>query len=60
MFGKFLLTMLLLLMSSSVAIAADADPVSSYFLVGNMCLLMAAALVFIMHLGFATLEAGLT
>lgn len=30
------------------------------FLVGNLWLLVATALVFIMHLGFATLEAGLT
>ncbi len=43
------------------AVAQDAEtamPVS--FIVGNLWLLMAAALVFIMHLGFATLEAGLT
>jgi Amt family ammonium transporter len=30
------------------------------FIVGNLWLLVATALVFIMHLGFATLEAGLT
>jgi len=30
------------------------------FFVGNLWLLIAAALVFLMHLGFATLEAGLT
>jgi len=30
------------------------------FIVGNLWLLVAAAMVFMMHLGFATLEAGLT
>ena len=39
-------------------VAEPAESVS--FVVGNLWLLVAAALVFIMHLGFATLEAGLT
>ncbi len=33
---------------------------SSFFTVSNLWLLLAAALVFTMHLGFATLESGLT
>jgi len=33
---------------------------SAFFTVSNLWLLISAALVFIMHLGFATLEAGLT
>ena len=33
---------------------------NAFFTVSNLWLLIAAALVFIMHLGFATLEAGLT
>lgn len=33
---------------------------ASFFTISNLWLLIAAALVFIMHLGFATLEAGLT
>jgi Amt family ammonium transporter len=33
---------------------------SSFFTVSNLWLLIAAGLVFIMHLGFATLESGLT
>ena len=43
------------------AAAQDAGAsMSVQFLVGNLWLLVATALVFIMHLGFATLEAGLT
>ena len=30
------------------------------FMIDNLWILMAAALVFVMHLGFATLESGLT
>jgi Amt family ammonium transporter len=37
---------------------ASAD--ASYFTVSNLWILIAAGLVFVMHLGFATLEAGLT
>ena len=63
MIGKYVVQLILLLMmilSSSTAIAANAEPVSTKFLVGNMWLLIAAGLVFVMHLGFAMLEAGLT
>ena len=42
----------------ATAQATETLPVS--FLLGNLWLLVATALVFIMHLGFATLEAGLT
>lgn len=42
------------------AMAQDGASVSIELMVGNLWVLMAAALVFIMHLGFATLEAGLT
>ena len=35
------------------------DPSFAYFAVSNLWILLAAALVFIMHLGFATLETGL-
>ncbi|MEM0965444.1 MAG: ammonium transporter [Verrucomicrobiota bacterium] len=33
---------------------------TSFFTISNLWLLLAAALVFVMHLGFATLESGLT
>lgn len=36
------------------------SPGASFFTVSNLWLLIAAALVFTMHLGFATLESGLT
>ena len=38
----------------------EAVNTNAFFTVSNLWLLIAAALVFIMHLGFATLEAGLT
>jgi Amt family ammonium transporter len=61
--GKSLAVSLLLLVGLSVisttAYGAD-EPVSVEFIVGNLWILMATALVFIMHLGFAMLEAGLT
>ncbi len=38
----------------------QATPGYSLFVVNNVWMMIAAALVFIMHLGFATLEAGLT
>ena len=41
--------------------ASEADAVSTLnFVTGNLWLLIATAMVFMMHLGFATLEAGLT
>ena len=43
------------------ALAEDAPPVSpEMFTVNNLWMMIAAALVFIMHLGFATVESGLT
>ena len=49
-------------MMSSLAIAQEttAPPLTIEFSVGNLWILISAALVFIMHLGFATLEAGLS
>ena len=52
----------------SVVWAAEAESYASFidsgqaalFTVNNLWILIAAALVFVMHLGFATLEAGLT
>ncbi len=40
--------------------AADEGPSVELFTVNNVWMMLAAALVFIMHLGFATLETGLT
>ena len=34
-------------------------PAFDFFTISNLWILLAAALVFIMHLGFATLESGL-
>lgn len=48
---------LYLLLFPQYALAADT---SLTFSLGNLWLLIAAALVFMMHLGFATLEAGLS
>ena len=46
------------LMQSATAQAAETSmPIE--FIVGNLWLLVATAMVFLMHLGFATLEAGL-
>jgi Amt family ammonium transporter len=51
----------LALLFSLPAHAAEAgDATSVDFIVGNLWLLIATAMVFMMHLGFATLEAGLT
>ena len=36
------------------------EPVQDLFTVNNLWMMIATILVFIMHLGFATLEAGLT
>ena len=47
------------LASPAQAQAADGGP-SVDFIVGNLWLLVATAMVFVMHLGFASLEAGLT
>lgn len=60
-YGGGSLTALTMLMLSLPAMASEggADP-SINFITGNLWLLVATAMVFLMHLGFATLEAGLT
>jgi Amt family ammonium transporter len=45
---------------ASGAFAQDEGPSVELFTVNNLWMMIAAALVFTMHLGFATLEAGLT
>jgi len=40
--------------------AAELNEVTADFLVHNLWIMIAGMLVFIMHLGFATLESGLT
>lgn len=55
------LGMAMALSSTMLATTAFADEVSpEMFTVNNLWLMIAAGLVFIMHLGFATLESGLT
>jgi Amt family ammonium transporter len=49
-----------LLFSLPAYAAEPSDGTSVDFIVGNLWLLIATAMVFMMHLGFATLEAGLT
>ena len=57
---KLLMLILLLLIPMGGTLFAD-DPISAeMFTVNNTWMLVATFLVFIMHLGFATLEAGLT
>ena len=52
---------LFLILAPAVALAQDAEPVSQeLFTANNTWMLVATFLVFIMHLGFATLESGLT
>ncbi len=53
------LTCALLLAGARHAAAADGVSAET-FMVNNLWMMIAAALVFIMHLGFATLESGLT
>ena len=53
------LAALLALVTTGVARADDAVSVET-FTVNNLWMMIAAALVFIMHLGFATVETGLT
>ncbi len=43
-----------------LALAAKHGATFDYFTISNLWVLIAAALVFLMHLGFATLESGLT
>jgi Amt family ammonium transporter len=46
--------------AAEVAAATPAGPSAEMFTVNNLWMMIATALVFIMHLGFATLETGLT
>jgi len=46
--------------TEAVEQAASAVEVTDFFTISNLWVLIAAALVFIMHLGFATVESGLT
>jgi ammonia channel protein AmtB len=47
-----------LLATPSIALADDVDP--GVFTANNVWMMVCTALVFMMHLGFATLETGLT
>ena len=58
-----ILVVTVIVFSSGIVSAAESAPAKvsmEMFTINNMWMLIAAALVFIMHLGFATLEAGLT
>ncbi len=46
--------------AAEVPAAPEGAAITAEFMVNNLWMMMAAALVFIMHLGFATLESGLT
>ena len=46
--------------AGSVAFADDPTALSATFTANNIWMMLSAALVFIMHLGFATVESGLT
>jgi Amt family ammonium transporter len=48
------------LLAQEAAAAAPAGPSVELFTINNLWMMIATALVFIMHLGFATLETGLT
>ncbi len=56
---RSLLLVFCLLFAAGTALSAD-NVSEEMFTVNNLWILMAAALVFMMHLGFATLESGLT
>jgi len=58
-FGRLGMAMLIVLSSVALALAEDGVSVEM-FTVSNLWMMVAAGLVFIMHLGFATLESGLT
>ncbi|RMD82679.1 MAG: hypothetical protein D6815_08585, partial [Candidatus Dadabacteria bacterium] len=47
-------------LGAAPARAAEAAGGNALFTVNNLWMMIAAALVFIMHLGFATVESGLT
>ncbi len=51
---------LAMVLMASGAFAQDEAPSVELFTVNNLWMMIAAALVFIMHLGFASLESGLT
>jgi Amt family ammonium transporter len=50
----------MLALGAQTAVAQEATEATITFSVGNLWLLIATCLVFMMHLGFATLEAGLS
>ena len=58
--GRFGLFGLALTALPKIALAEEAAVSVGQFTANNMWIVIAAALVFIMHLGFATLESGLT
>lgn len=55
----FIIALILALLPHA-ALASDATAASATYIVNNTWMLVATFLVFIMHLGFASLEAGLT
>ncbi len=55
-----LLTLTLPSLASAQDAAQPLAPITDRFVLDNLWLLIAAALVFVMHLGFASLESGLT
>jgi len=59
-YGKWMLTLAALMAVSTSVWAADDTASEEMLRVNNTWMLVSAALVFIMHLGFATLESGLT
>ena len=59
-FRKLGIAALALATLPGIALAEEAGVSAAQFTANNMWIVIAAALVFIMHLGFATLESGLT
>jgi Amt family ammonium transporter len=59
-FVRFGLVPAVLLATAGAALAQDEGVTPEMFTVNNLWMMIAAGLVFIMHLGFATLESGLT
>jgi len=59
-YGGGLAALLMLMLSLPVLASEGGAEASVNFITGNLWLLIATAMVFLMHLGFATLEAGLT
>jgi len=58
---KFMLVLALLVCGLATRVLAEDAPVSlEMFTTNNLWMMLSAALVFIMHLGFATVESGLT